>query len=134
MNLAHLIGVNGRNWDGFDPVTFAAGDDEHFGFVIETVPAAKQLGNQLSIQHAETALGVGNFLSANAADAPAHIAVHDATDEWHTGKIIHAVTDEKRRPCRSGSGCHEPINLFGKMLSVRIKKTHPRDFSIEPVS
>ena len=45
MNLTNLIGVNDGNWDGFDPVTFAAGDDEHFRFVIESVPAAKQLGN-----------------------------------------------------------------------------------------
>jgi hypothetical protein len=47
MNLAHLISVNCRDWDGFDPVTFAAGDYEHFSFVIESMAATKQLGNQL---------------------------------------------------------------------------------------
>ena len=44
MNLAHLIGVNGANRNGFDPVTLAAGDDEHFSFIIEAVRTAKHLG------------------------------------------------------------------------------------------
>ena len=133
MDLAHLIGVNGSNWDGLDLVAFAAGDDEHFRFVIETVPAAKQLRNQLSIQHAKTALGVGNFLSANAADAPAHITVHDASDEWHAGKIVHAIANEKGRPRCGGCRRYKPVNFFRKMLAVGIKKDRPGDFPIEPV-
>ena len=40
MDFAHLIGVNGRDWDRFDRVSFAAGDDEHFSFVIE--PGARR--------------------------------------------------------------------------------------------
>jgi hypothetical protein len=40
-NLTHLIGVNSRDWDRFNPVAFAAGDDERFGVVIESVSAAK---------------------------------------------------------------------------------------------
>jgi hypothetical protein len=40
-NFAHLIGVNSRDWDRFNPVAFTAGDDEHFGIVIESVSAPK---------------------------------------------------------------------------------------------
>jgi hypothetical protein len=44
-NLAHLIGVNSCDRDRLNPVAFAAGDDEHFGVVVETVPSPKQLRN-----------------------------------------------------------------------------------------
>src|SRR5439155_26426872 len=81
MNLAHLIRVNSRNRDCFDPKALATGNDEHFSVVVESVATAKQLWNQLSIYHAETTLRVGNLLSADPADAPAHVAVHDAPDE-----------------------------------------------------
>ena len=80
MNLAHLVGVNSRDWDRFDPVTFTAGDDEHFSLVLEPVSAAKQLWNQLSIYHAETALRIRNLLSAEAANLAAHITIHNAPD------------------------------------------------------
>jgi len=41
MNLAYLVGVNRCDWDRFDLVAPAAGDDEHFSFVLEPVSAAK---------------------------------------------------------------------------------------------
>ena len=50
-----------------------------------------------------------------------------------TAAVIPAFNDEKRRPCRGDSRCHESINLFGKMLTIGIEKSHPRDFLIEPV-
>src|SRR5438034_5284273 len=102
MDVAHLIGVNSRNRDWFDPVAFAAGDNEHFCVVIESVSPAKQLRNQLLVQHAKTALRVWNSLSAKVANPPAHITVHDAADEWHCARIIHAIADEKHGLCRGG--------------------------------
>jgi hypothetical protein len=41
MNLTDLIGVNSRDWNSFDPIACAAGDDECFGVVIESLPATK---------------------------------------------------------------------------------------------
>ena len=40
-NLAHLIGVNRRDWDRYNPIAFSTGDDEHFRVVIESVPSAE---------------------------------------------------------------------------------------------
>ena len=91
MNLAHLIGVNGGNWDRLDLVAFAAGDDEHFRFVIETVPAAEQRRNQLSIQHAKAALGVGDFLAAERADPFAHPVIYHLSQTRHRRDIIHPI-------------------------------------------
>src|SRR6266536_6301123 len=48
-DVAHFVGIDGRDGNRFDSIALAAGNDEHFSFVIETLHAAKQLRNQLSI-------------------------------------------------------------------------------------
>ncbi len=49
MDAADFVGVDGGDGDGFDAKTFAAGDEEHLGFVIETGSAAEQLGDEMSM-------------------------------------------------------------------------------------
>jgi hypothetical protein len=51
------------------------------------------LWNQLVIQHAKTALRVGDSLLTNTADLPAHVTIHDAPDQWHSGEVVHAVAN-----------------------------------------
>src|SRR5205085_4897333 len=41
MDAAHLIGIHRGDGHRFDPATFAAGDDQHFGFVVETIRATE---------------------------------------------------------------------------------------------
>ncbi len=48
MDLTHLIGVNGCNRDRLDLVACAAGDDEHFGLIIESMSAAMQMWGQIA--------------------------------------------------------------------------------------
>src|ERR1700758_2242068 len=92
--------------------------------------AVKHVWNQLSIQHAVTALRVPNFLSADAADLKAHITVNGAPRKGHVRNVVHTVADEKRgsrhRSCRQ----QKSIDLFGQMLTVRIEKNPPRNLSI----
>ena len=47
----------------------------------------------MPIYHAKTALRIGDVLSAEAANLAAHIAIHNAPDEWHSGEIVHAVAN-----------------------------------------
>ena len=49
MDAADFVGVNGGDGDGFDAEAFTTGDDEHFGFVIETIGAAEYFGNEMSM-------------------------------------------------------------------------------------
>jgi hypothetical protein len=111
-------------------VTFAAGCNQHFSFVLETVSASKQLWNQLSTYHAITALGIGDFLSAKPANLPAHVPVHDAPDKGHSGHVVHAGTDKKRGLRRGVGRRQKSIDLFRKMLAVGIEKDGPFDLSI----
>src|SRR6266487_4289492 len=113
-------------------ISFAAGDDEHFGFVIKTLNAfgAKELGNQLSIQHAKPALRVRDRLPAKTADRPAHVTIHNAPNEWHSGEVVHAITEEKAWSHRSGSRREKPIDFFGKMLAVGIENDHTSELPI----
>ena len=129
-NVAHFVGVNSCDRDGFDLIAFAAGNHEHFSFVIETLPAAKQLRNQLSIQHAKATLRVRDFLTAKAADPIAHITIHDAPNERHPGEIVHAIPEKKARPSGRRGGFYKPIDLFGKMLAVGIKNDHRSELAI----
>ena len=68
MDAADFIAVNGADRDRFDPAAFAAGDDQHFGFVVEALRALEQIRNQAAVDHAKTALRVGNVLAADPAD------------------------------------------------------------------
>src|SRR5437764_13073540 len=65
MNATHFIRINRADRHRVDPETFPAGDDQHFGFVVETRRAAEQFGNQLSMYHSQATLIVRNFLTAN---------------------------------------------------------------------
>ena len=47
MDAADFVGVDGGDGDGFDAKTFATGDEEHLGFVIETVGAAEQFRDEM---------------------------------------------------------------------------------------
>jgi hypothetical protein len=40
MDAADFVGVNGGDGDRLNAAAFAAGDDQHFGFVVEAIGAA----------------------------------------------------------------------------------------------
>src|SRR5215471_6490406 len=94
------------------------------------MPAMKHVWNQPSIQHAIPALRIWNFLSANAADLTAHITVNDTPHKGHSGNIAHAIANEKSGYCYRGCRQQKSIDLFGKMLTIRIQEDHPGDLSI----
>ena len=81
MDAADFVGVDGADEDGFDAKTFATGDEEHLGFVIETVGAAEQLGDEIAMHHAKAALRVGNVLAANTTDSVAHVTIDGAAEQ-----------------------------------------------------
>ena len=100
MNLADLVGINSCDWHRLDLVASATGNNEHFGLVIVSVSAAKEVRDQLSGQHTVTTLRIANFLPADPADLIAHVPVYDASDQRHAPNVIHAIADEKSGPRR----------------------------------
>ena len=102
MNLADLVGINSCDWHRLDLVASATGNNEHFGLVIVSVSAAKEVRDQLSGQHTVTTLRIANFLPAHPADLVAHVPVYDAPDQRHALNVIHTVADKKCGPRRIG--------------------------------
>ena len=99
MNLADLVGIYGRDRNRLNPVAFTAGNDERFSLVIESVAAAKQVWNYLSMDHAITALRVRNLLSAHSANLIAHVTINYSPHHGHPGNVVHPVANEKHRLC-----------------------------------
>ena len=130
MNLANLIAINSCDWHRLDLVASATGNYEHFGLVIVSVSAAKEVRDQLSRHHTVTTLRIANFLPAHAADLVAHVPVHDAPDQRHASNVIHAVPDKKCGPRRIGRREQKSVDLFRKMLAVGVEKNNPGDLSI----
>ena len=73
MNLANLVSVDRADGNGSDFSTEARGDDKHLGFVIELIGFdGDQALKKVATNQPETALGVADFLSADATDLRGH--------------------------------------------------------------
>src|SRR4051812_12594090 len=89
--------------------------------------------DDVAVDHAETALSIGNVLAAGAADLPAHVPIDRAPHQRHFTHIVHAGADQKLR-ARSLSGFEKTGNLLGQMLAIGIENDHPDRSSFEPVT
>ena len=121
MDAADFVGVDGADRHRGDAETGAAGDDEHLGFVIKAARAGEKMRDEVAMEHAVAALGIGHVLPAEAADATTHVTVDGAPNERHVAHIIHAGADEEARGGRGG-GFEEAGNLFRQMLAVGVEQ------------
>src|SRR5438045_4975281 len=85
------------------------------------------------MHHAETALGIGNFLAAKPANLPAHVTVHHPTQQWHRGDVILPRAD--KNPGAGGCGGGEKTgNLFRQMLAVAVEDKRVIEPAFKPMA
>src|SRR5262245_22543890 len=116
------------------PKPLSTRDDQHFRFVIEPGGPAEQLRNHAPMQHAKSALSIGNLLAAKRADAPAHPAIHDSSDERHRRNVVHSITENQFRLVCGNGRREEPIDLFRSMLTIGIENDYEINLPIQPVA
>src|SRR2546423_14959953 len=85
------------------------------------------------MDHSETALGIGNLLSARAADLAAHVTIYRAAHKRHVADVVHPRPDEKFGLGRI-SGREKMHNLFGQMLAVAIEDDDVSGAMFEPIT
>ena len=78
IDAANFIGIDRGNGNGGDSIPSPARDDQHFGLVFEPTGTAQNFRDDVAMEHAKSALRIGNLLPANATNLVAHIAVHHA--------------------------------------------------------
>src|SRR5712692_7270371 len=87
----------------------------------------------MPMQHAEAALRIGNFLSADAADSFAHVAIDDAAQQRHAGGVVHTIADEHLR-VTGQCNVNKTIDFLGTMLTIGVEDKRPGELSIQPVT
>jgi hypothetical protein len=85
------------------------------------------------MDHAKAALRVGNFLPAEQADLPAHVAINGAAQMGHVADIVHPRADEELGASRSRH-LQEKNNLFRQMLAIAIENHYVSEAAIEPMA
>ena len=76
VDAANFIGINCGNGNGGDAMPFPARDDEHFAFVFEPTGTAQNFRDDVTMEHAKSALRIGNLLPANTTNFVAHVTVY----------------------------------------------------------
>jgi hypothetical protein len=79
-------------------------------------------------------LGVGNLLAAQRADASAHPAIHEAAHQRHRRNIVHPRAQNQFRLLGRLRRGNETIDLFRRMLPVRIENDHQIKLSIQEMA
>ena len=79
VDAANFIGIDRGNGNGCDALPFPARNDEHFRFVFEPAGTAQNFRNDVAMEHAKSALRIGNLLPANATNFVAHITIYHAS-------------------------------------------------------
>ncbi len=111
----------------------AAGNDEHLGLVFEAARAIEQVRGECALDHAITALRIGHVLTAEPADAAAHVAIDLPPNERHLAHVVHPRADEETGLGR-GRGGEKAADLFRQMLAVGIEQDDELDLCDAPAS
>src|SRR5205809_8022094 len=86
------------------------------------------------MNHAETALSIGDVLAANRADAITHPTIHKSPDARHRRKIVHTrAENEFRLLGREGRG-RETFDLFRSMLPIGVEDDYKIDIALQNVT
>ena len=92
------------------------------------------MGASVAPDHAITALSIGHVLTAEAADAAAHVAIDLSPNERHLAHVVHARADEETG-IGPGRGGEKAADLIRQMLAVSIEQDDALDlFAPQPVA